>query len=153
MYQKSLRGDTIISLHINCYLCDVTSLLISLRGWSNSLITGSLIGVLLPWKATILNHYNVATFSLSHFPNHWAVTPRPCLGNRFFNSLHFRLPGFCIKSACCDSSACCGFLRFCLSGRLLGLLLHDNILLMLSAICAFSQQVITNRRLHSHSVQ
>lgn len=72
-------------------------------------------------------------------------------------SLTPRLPTFCIKPACSASSASCGFLRFLylfvsLSERLLGSLLHEH-LADVCAICAFSQQVITNRRLTSHSVQ
>lgn len=67
------------------------------------------------------------------------------------------LPGFCTKSACGNSWACCGFLRFlylsvCLSESLLGSLLQEH-LADVCAICAFSQQVITNCRLTSHSVQ
>lgn len=54
-------------------------------------------------------------------------------------------------------AVCCDFPRFLylsvsLSERLLGLLLHKH-LAAVCAICAFSQQVITNRSLTSHSVQ
>lgn len=143
----------------------VTSPLYSLRGWSNSLITGALITLLLSWKAsTILNHYNLPTFFSS--PNRWAVTPRPCLRKQEINSLTLctsgsslaaRLPGVCIQSACRNTSAHSKFLRFlCLSvrrsERLLGFLLHEH-LAGVCAICAFSQQVITNCSLTSHSVQ
>lgn len=136
----------------------MTSLLNSLCGWSNSLITQSLIRLLLSWKAfTILNHY-----SLPNFPYLRSLAPSHCLQKQHRDltsggSLTARLPGFCIKSACGNSSACCVFLRFLdlsvrLSERLLGSLLHKH-LADVCAICAFSQQVITNRRLTSHSVQ
>lgn len=70
---------------------------------------------------------------------------------------HPRPPGFCIKSAWSNSSVCCDFLRFLclsvnLSQRLGGLLLHTH-LAAVCTICAFGQQVITNRSLTSYSVQ
>lgn len=144
-----------------CYLCDDLASLFS--PWLVKLAdNGSPYRLLLSWKASsILNHYNLPIFFT--FPNHWAVTPRPCLWKHKIDALTLstwgsspvpRLPGFCIKSA----SARCEFLRFlclsiCLSERLLGLLLHDNILLVFVPSVPFSQQVITNRRLTSHSVQ
>lgn len=50
----------------------MTSLPSSLCGWSNLLITGALIRLLLSWKASaILNHYNLSTFSLSSITEQW----------------------------------------------------------------------------------
>lgn len=140
----------------------MTSLLDSLRSCSNRLITGALISLLLSWKAsTNFNHYNPSAFSLSP-----AIEQRhrdlACEHKRsipqLFSLAAAALPGFCLKSACSNSSARRGFLKFpclsvCLSQRILGLLLLHRHPADVCAFCASSLQVITNCSLTSHSIK
>lgn len=145
-------------------------------------LCGDLASLFSPWLVKLADNrspyqvafvmesiYHFKSLQPAHFfsfPNRWAVTPRPCLRKQKINSLTLctsgsslaaRLPGVCIQSACRNTSAHSEFLRFlCLSvrrsERLLGFLLHEH-LAGVCAICAFSQQVITNCSLTSHSVQ
>lgn len=161
---KILEREEIIRLHIRRYLRD--DLASQFSPWLVRLTDNRS-----PYQVAFVMEsiYHFKSLQPAHFftfPNHWAVTPRPCLWKQAINaltlctsgsSLAARLPGFCIKSACGSSSAHCGFLGFLclshgLSERLLGLPLHEH-LAGVCAICAFSQQVITNRSLTSHSVQ
>lgn len=152
----------------------MTSLPSSLCGWSNLLITGALIRLLLSWKASaILNHYNLPTFSLSSITEQWhqdlacennrlILFYTACLGagNGYMLSdtsqhVHFltshptthQVASFLHQIS--NSSVCCDFLRcLCLSvsmsERLHEILLHTH-LAAVCATCAFSQQVIANR--------
>ena len=145
----------------------MTSLLDSLLGWSASLITGALIGSLLSWKAsTILNHYNLPTFSLSPIIEQWhqdlaGENKRSMLLTlcTWGSSLVPRLPGFlhqiCTRwflSSAVGFSGSCVCLSSLSEKDFLDCCLHEH-LAGVCAICAFSQQVITNCSLTSHSVQ
>lgn len=100
---KILEREEIISLHLYGLISEMTSLLHSLSGWTNWLITGALIGSLLSWKVSaILNHYNLPTFSL--FPNH-RVTPRPCLWTQAINALTLCASGSQGHRCLCQLSA------------------------------------------------
>lgn len=107
---------------------------------------------------SILNHYNLSTFSFC--PSSLSSDTKDLACETEINALTLsqQLPGLCLKSACSHSSSSLWVSQVSvsafwgLSGRLLGLLLHKH-LAAVCAICAFSQQVITNRRFTSHSVQ
>lgn len=113
----------------------MTSLLISLRGWSNSLITGSLIGVLLSWKAsTIFKSFQRGYFYTFPIIEQWhqdlaleidALTLCTSGGQVSASNLHAATPrpavGFsgCVcqedfLDCCCTTTSCWCLCHLCL---------------------------------------
>lgn len=134
---------------MSAVISERTSPLSPLGGWSSLLITAALIRLF--FLPTILKSLQPAHFFT--FPNHWAVTPRPCLWKEEINSLTLcRLPGWQVFASNLHTINFSGFSAcLCWSERPLGLLLHEH-LAGVCAICAFSQQVITGCSLFSQSV-
>lgn len=105
----------------------MTSPLYPLGGWSDSLITRALIGLLLSWKASpILNDYNLPLF---HFPQSLSGDTKTLQG---INSLTLR------SSTAARLTSISGFLRF------LWIPVAGAEPSGVRAICAYSQQVITH---------
>lgn len=116
---KILEGEEIISLHISCYLHD--DLASQFSPWLVKLADNRSLYQAAFVMESIYHFKSLQPAHFFTFPDHWAVTPRPCLWKQEINALTLcisgsspaaRRPGFCIKSACSNSSARCGFLRF-----------------------------------------
>lgn len=108
----------------------MTSPLYPLGGWSDSLITRALIGLLLSWKASpILNDYNLPLF---HFPQSLSGDTKTL---QEINSLTLRAS---TAARLTSISGARGFLRF------LWIPVAGAEPSGVWAICACSQQVITD---------
>lgn len=134
-YQKSLctkrkRARTC------AVICAMTSPLYPLCGWSESLITGAFIRLFVSWKESpILNHFNLPPFF--QFP------PSLCGDTKTLQAIDALTLRSSPAARLTSVSDACGFFRFRSQAHPSGVW----------AICAFSQQVITECSLSSHSAR